>query len=57
AGKLPDSYRRDLANSLARAYRLTGTPVRIIPRTGDNPFAPGKPAARRRGKRSGKRRL
>jgi len=57
AGKLPDSYRRYLANYFARAYRLTGTPVRIIPRTGDNPFAPGKPAARRRGKRSGKRRL
>ncbi len=38
AEKLPTSYRRYLANYFSRAYRLTGTPLRIIPRSADNPF-------------------
>jgi len=48
AGKLSAGYRRYLANYFARAYRLTGTPVRIIPRNSDNPFAPGRPSPRRK---------
>ncbi len=39
AEKLPESYRRYLARYFARAYRLVGTPVRIIARTAVNPYA------------------
>ncbi len=38
AEKLPNTYRRYLANFFARTYRLAGTPIRIIPRSGDNPY-------------------
>ncbi|MXZ80680.1 MAG: ribosome biogenesis GTPase Der [Gammaproteobacteria bacterium] len=51
ADKLPESYRRYLSRFLARAYRLRGTPVRIIMRVGDNPFAGGKSAERGSGRR------
>lgn len=37
--RLPAAYRRYLVNTLRKAYTLTGTPVRIELRTGDNPFA------------------
>lgn len=37
--QLPDSYRRFLVNGFRRAFRLTGTPLRIELRTGRNPFA------------------
>ncbi|MCG8435974.1 MAG: ribosome biogenesis GTPase Der [Gammaproteobacteria bacterium] len=37
--RVPDAYRRYLANSFRDAFRLHGTPVRIEFRTGDNPYA------------------
>ncbi len=49
AEKLAPSYRRYLANCFARAYSLRGTPVRIIPRSGENPY---EEKAGRRRKRS-----
>ena len=57
AAKLPDSYRRYLANYFARTYQLVGTPVRILFRTPDNPYR-NRPSVRRtykRGQRSGGR--
>lgn len=36
---LPDSYRRFLINEFRRAFKLTGTPIRLELRTGKNPFA------------------
>ncbi|MDD9821715.1 MAG: ribosome biogenesis GTPase Der [Gammaproteobacteria bacterium] len=54
AGKLSAGYRRYLARHFARAFRLTGTPVRIIPRNADNPFAPAATSPRRAKKRSGR---
>ncbi len=42
AEKLPATYRRYLAGYFARAYKLTGTPVRIIFRSGENPYAERK---------------
>ena len=35
---LPETYRRYLSNYFVRTYKLVGTPVRIIFRTGDNPY-------------------
>ena len=35
---LPDAYRRYLANRFRKAFRLQGTPVRLVFRTGENPF-------------------
>ena len=49
AKKRRPSYRRYLANCFARAYSLRGTPVRIIPRSGENPY---EEKAGRRRKRS-----
>ena len=40
AEKLPAPYRRYLASYFARAYHLVGTPVRIIFRSGENPYNP-----------------
>ena len=40
---LPDSYRRYLARYFSGFYRLVGTPIRIITRTGENPFKTRKP--------------
>ncbi len=63
---LPDSYIRYLGRYFANAYRLRGTRIRVIPRSGENPYAErstpgrGKPAGgskSRAGKReSGRRR-
>jgi GTP-binding protein len=39
---LPKSYLRYLENGLRQAFDLRGTPLRLQPRQGDNPFAPGK---------------
>ncbi len=39
AERLPVHYKRYLENAFRAALRLTGTPVRIELRTGDNPFA------------------
>ncbi|HZW60482.1 MAG TPA: ribosome biogenesis GTPase Der [Woeseiaceae bacterium] len=36
--RLPESYRRYLVNHFRHAFRLTGTPVRLSFRTGDNPY-------------------
>ena len=37
--RIPDSYRRYLANRLRRAFGLSGTDVRILLKAADNPFA------------------
>lgn len=54
ASKLSATYRRYLAGHFARAFDLIGTPVRIICRNADNPYAPTRPAPRARKKRSGR---
>ena len=56
AENLPDSYRRYLANYFARAYKLVGTPVRIIPRSGENPYKGRKSASGPGKKSSGRKR-
>ncbi|MGI9421953.1 MAG: ribosome biogenesis GTPase Der [Hyphomicrobiaceae bacterium] len=38
---LPQSYLRYLLNSLRRAFDLPGTPIRLLLRKGDNPYANG----------------
>ncbi|MGC2415339.1 MAG: ribosome biogenesis GTPase Der [Stellaceae bacterium] len=39
-GELPESYRRYLVNSLREDLALPGTPIRLMLRKGDNPYAP-----------------
>ena len=56
---LPDSYLRYLENSLREAFELPGTPIRIHPRRGKNPYA-DKPrkrpsASKRKSSSQGKR--
>jgi GTP-binding protein len=36
--KVPDAYRRYLVNRFRKAFRLKGTPVRLVFKTSDNPF-------------------
>jgi GTPase len=36
--RLPDAYRRYLANHFRKAFRLQGTPVRLTFKTSDNPY-------------------
>jgi GTP-binding protein len=36
---LPDAYRRYLVNGLRQSFGLTGTPIRLLLRKGDNPFS------------------
>ena len=51
-GELPESYRRYLVNALRQDFDLPGTPIRMMLRKGDNPYAAGIEAApRRRGPR------
>ena len=50
AEKLPATYQRYLANYFARAYKLVGTPVRIIFRAGENPYKDRKSARKKRKK-------
>ncbi len=38
ANVLPDSYLRYLANGLRETFDLNGAPLRLVPRTGDNPY-------------------
>jgi GTP-binding protein len=38
AGALSESYLRYLANSLRETFDLAGVPLRLLPRTGDNPY-------------------
>ena len=37
--KLPDAYRRFLINRFRKAFKLKGTPVRLVFKTGKNPYA------------------
>jgi len=53
ANKLAPTYRRYLAAHFARAFNLTGTPVRLITRNAENPYAPT--AARKKRPGRGKR--
>jgi GTPase len=39
ANALPDSYLRYLSNGLREAFDLAGVPLRLLLRTGDNPYA------------------
>jgi GTP-binding protein len=41
-GELPDSYRRYLINALRQDFDLPGTPIRLMLRKGDNPYARAK---------------
>jgi GTP-binding protein len=43
-GELPESYRRYLVNELRAAFELPGTPIRLMLRKGENPYAPGRGA-------------
>lgn len=36
--RVPDTYRRYLVNWFRKAFRLKGTPVRLVFKTGENPF-------------------
>ena len=38
-GELPESYRRYLVNTLRQDFDLPGTPIRMMLRKGDNPYA------------------
>ena len=38
AGALPESYLRYLVNSLRETFDLAGVPLRLLPRTGANPY-------------------
>jgi GTPase len=40
-GELPDSYRRYLVNALRQDFDLPGTPIRLMLRKGENPYARG----------------
>jgi GTP-binding protein len=40
-GELPESYRRYLVNALRQDFDLPGTPIRMMLRKGDNPYARG----------------
>jgi len=42
-GELPDSYRRYLVNALRQDFDLPGTPIRLMLRKSENPYAPAKP--------------
>ena len=40
-GELPESYRRYLVSALRADFALPGTPIRMMLRKGENPYAPG----------------
>jgi GTP-binding protein len=54
AESLPPAYLRYLGRYFAQAYRLRGTRIRVIPRSGENPYA--KTTGHRAGPRAGRRR-
>jgi GTP-binding protein len=56
AERLPDHYKRYLENSFRTALKLTGTPVRVDFRTGENPYAGKRVTITQRQKKT-KRRL
>jgi GTP-binding protein len=35
---VPDEYRRYLINRFRKAFKLKGTPVRLVFKTGENPY-------------------
>ncbi len=39
AAALPDDYQRYLVNEIRRHFDMPGTPIRLSPRQGDNPYA------------------
>ena len=41
-GGLAESWRRYLINGLRESFDLPGTPIRLLPRAGRNPYAPAK---------------
>jgi len=43
-GELPESYRRYLVNTLRQDFALPGTPIRLMLRKGENPYAPERRA-------------
>lgn len=45
--KVPDSYKRYLANSISKGFELSGTRVNVWFRTTDNPYADGTGSPRR----------
>ena len=55
AERVPDAYRRYLVNRFRKAFRLRGTPVRLVFKSGENPFKgkrnPLTPRQKRRRKR------
>lgn len=51
---VPDSYRRYLANTFRKVFRLEGTPVFIEFRSGDNPYA-GKKNTKKKSKSRARR--
>jgi GTP-binding protein len=53
--KLPDAYRRYLANYFRKALGLTGTPLRLVFKTGANPYAGRQSVPRQRPERGAKR--
>jgi GTP-binding protein len=44
--RLPDAYKRYLMNYFREALDLTGTPIRLFFKTGENPFADRRPVRR-----------
>ena len=57
AERLPDHYKRYLENSFRAALKLTGTPVRVELRTGENPFAGRRNTLTPRQKKTKRRQL
>jgi GTP-binding protein len=57
AERLPDHYKRYLENSFRIALKLTGTPVRVELRTGENPFAGRRNTLTPRQKKTKRRQL
>jgi GTPase len=57
AERLPDHYKRYLENSFRAALKLTGTPVRVELRTGENPYAGRRNTLTPRQKKTKRRQL
>jgi GTP-binding protein len=46
AASMPDSYRRYLVNSIRQSFDLPGTPIRLLIKSGHNPYADEAEGAR-----------
>ena len=57
AERVPDHYKRYLENSFRTALKLTGTPVRVELRTGQNPYAGRRDTLTPRQKKTKRRQL